>query len=87
MTDRPVSDVSRALKDFRVARIHQALYSLEFFPLPSEIEALLLEMRLIRKFHPPINIQTEIHEREHSNAREGNLVVLVPEPESGKAEI
>jgi GIY-YIG catalytic domain len=76
----------RALKDPRVARIHQALHSLEFFSTPSEIEALLLEMRLIRKFHPPINIQTEVHERAHRDAREGNLVVLVPEPESGKAE-
>ena len=53
----------RALKDSRVARIHQGLHSLEFFSTPSEIEALLLEMRLIREFHPSINIQTEVHER------------------------
>jgi GIY-YIG catalytic domain len=77
---------SRALKDSRVARIHQALHSLELFSTPSEIEALLLEMRLIRKFHPSINIQTEVHARGRSYGREDNLVVLVPEPESGKAE-
>jgi GIY-YIG catalytic domain len=76
----------RALKDSRVARIHQGLHSLEFFSTPSEIEALLLEMRLIREFHPSINIQTEVHERLHRYWREDNLVVLVPEPESGKAE-
>jgi hypothetical protein len=74
----------RALKDFRLTRILRGLYSLEFFPLPSEIEALLLEMRLIREFHPSINIQTEVHER--LQGREDSLVVLVPQPGSRKAE-
>jgi hypothetical protein len=76
----------RALKDSRVARIHEGLYSLEFFPLASEIEALLLEMHLIRKFHPSINIQTEVHGGGKTYGREDNLVVLVPQPESRKTE-
>ena len=76
----------RALKDSRVARIHQGLHSLEFFSTPSEIEALLLEMRLIREFHPSINIQTEVHERLRKYGRKDNLVVLVPQPGRGKAQ-
>lgn len=69
---------SRALKDPKIARIHNQLYSLEYLTCATEIEALLLEMRMIRDFRPPINLQTEIHEQPSRYGRKCNLLLLVP---------
>ena len=76
----------RALRDAKVARIHQRLHSLEFVSTPSEIEALLLEMRLIRDLQPAINTQASVHERSPGYGRNDNLLVVVPERETGKAQ-
>jgi hypothetical protein len=69
----------RALKTAKIARIHHRLYSLDFVPAISELEALLLEMRLIRDFRPEINRQEEVHEKQAEYAREFNLIILVPD--------
>ncbi len=68
----------RALEDAKVARIHSQLYSLEFQTCATEVEALLLEMRMIRDFHPAINLQTEVHEQPGRYGRGRNLLLLVP---------
>ena len=70
---------SRALRDPKVARIHEQLYGLEFTVTDSEVEALVLEMKLIRDLQPPINLQAEVHENPTTYGRELNLVVLVPD--------
>jgi hypothetical protein len=74
----------RALEDAKVARIHNQLYSLEFQTCETEVEALLLEMRMIRDFHPAINLQTEIHEHPGWYGRGCNLLLLVPIGEAAK---
>lgn len=67
-----------ALNDAKVARIHSQLYSLEHLTCATEVEALLLEMRMIRDFRPCINLQSEIHERPSRYGRGYNLLLLVP---------
>jgi hypothetical protein len=68
----------QALKDAKVSRIHSQLYSLQFLSCATEIEALLLEMRMIRDFRPPINLQAEIHEQPARYGHACNLLLLVP---------
>lgn len=77
----------RALKDARVAKLHRLLHSLEFVTADSEVEALLLEMRMIHDFQPPLNLQTEVHEQLSSYGRPHNLVILVGDKEGEKAQV
>jgi hypothetical protein len=74
----------RSLEDVKVARIHSQLYSLEFQTCATEVEALLLEMRMIRDFHPAINLQTEVHEQPGRYGRGCNLLLLVPAGDAAK---
>jgi hypothetical protein len=69
---------ARAMNDPKVARIHGHLYSLEILTCTTEVDALLLEMRMIRDFRPSINLQEEIHERPSRYGRELDLLLLVP---------
>ncbi|NWG14095.1 MAG: nucleotide excision repair endonuclease [Acidobacteria bacterium] len=75
-----------SLEDPKVRRIHEQLHSLEVVPTPNEIEALLLETRLIRDFRPNINLQEEVHETPESYAREWNCVLLVPRSDARRAD-
>jgi hypothetical protein len=68
----------RALKDAKAVRIHSHLHSIEVLTCATEIEALLLEMRMIRDFRPTINLQVEIHERKGRYGTKANLLLLVP---------
>jgi hypothetical protein len=72
--------VPRALRDPKVVKIHQQLHSLEFVTTRSEVEALVLEMRMIRDFKPAINLQAEVHESTGVYGAERNLILLIPEP-------
>ena len=78
---------SRALKDPKVARIHEQLHSVEVVATKSEVEALLMEMRLIRDFRPAINLQTEVHEQPGTYGKERNLLLLVPHEKQERAEV
>jgi hypothetical protein len=73
-----------ALKDAKVARIHSQLYSLQFLTCANEVEALLLEMRMIRDFRPLINLQAEIHEQPARYGHACNLLLLVPSGRSAE---
>jgi hypothetical protein len=75
----------RALRDAKVARIHHQLHSLEILTCATEVEALLLEMRMIRDFRPSVNLQAEVHERPGRYGKVPNLILLAPV--EGKAEI
>jgi hypothetical protein len=76
--------VPRALEDAKVARIHSQLHSVEFQACATEVEALLLEMRMIRDFHPAINLQTEVHEQPGRYGRGRNLLLLAPAGDAAK---
>lgn len=78
---------SRALKDAKTARILEQLHSIEVVATKSEVEALLMEMRLIRDFRPPINLQAEVHEQSGTYGKERNLLLLVPQEGEEKAEV
>jgi hypothetical protein len=67
-----------ALRDPKVRRIHEQLHAFEVIATSNEVEALLLEMRLIRDFRPPINLQEEVHEQPGAYGRKWNCVLLVP---------
>ncbi len=67
---------SRALKDPRTAKMHEQIHSLEAIPTASELDALLLETRMIRDFRPPVNLQLEIHEQQAGYGKGRNLILL-----------
>ncbi len=73
---------SRALEDPKTARIHEQLYSLETVETPSELDALMLEMRMIRRYRPPVNLQMQVHERPARYGIGLNLVLLAARPEA-----
>lgn len=76
-----------ALRQPKITRIHERLQSIEVQQTGNEVEALLLEMRLIKHFRPVINLQTEIHHR-RANRHEGrNLLLFVADVESRKVRI
>jgi hypothetical protein len=77
----------QALKEPKVARIHEQIHSIEVVATRSEVEALLTEMGLIRDFRPPINLQAEVHERPDTYGKERNLLLLVPHEKRKKAEV
>jgi hypothetical protein len=68
----------RSLRTAKVARIHGQLYSLEFLTCATEVEALLLEVRMIRDFRPVVNLQVEIHEQPARYGSAHNLLLLIP---------
>lgn len=71
----------KALLDPKVSRIHQHLYRIDALPAANQIEALVLEMQFIRDFRPPVNLQSEIHERPQAYGRIPNAIFLVPSGE------
>jgi predicted GIY-YIG superfamily endonuclease len=76
-----------ALRDPKVKRIHEQLHTFEFIATANEVEALLLEMRMIRDFRPPINLQEEIHEQPEAYGRIWNCLLLVPNPDGVRADL
>jgi len=78
---------SAALEDPKTARIHEQLFSLETVGTPSELDALMLETRMIRRHRPPVNLQIEVHERPAGYGKGLNLVFLAARPEDGKVRL
>jgi predicted GIY-YIG superfamily endonuclease len=76
-----------ALRDPKVRRIHEQLHTFEMVVTANEVEALLLEMRMIRDFRPPINLQEEIHEQPEAYGRKWNCLLLVPDPNQVTADV
>jgi hypothetical protein len=72
---------TRSLHHPKIARIHEKLRSIEILPTDNEIEALLLEMELIKTFRPAINLQTEIHEGRAGRHEGRNLLLFVVDAE------
>ncbi len=76
-----------SLHDPKVRRIHEQLHSLEAIPTANEVEALLMETRLIRDFQPHINLQEEVHETPESYGRKWNCVLLVPRSDTRRTDV
>lgn len=74
-----------ALESAKNRKLLEQLHSVDVVPAESEIEALLTEMRLIRRYRPLLNIQSDVHDGCEGFGRERNLVLLVPQPEGTKA--
>ncbi len=77
----------RALSQPKIARIHERLHSIEILKTDNEVEALLMEMRMIKDFRPPINLQTEVHEPQEARHEGRNLLFLVADAERKRANI
>jgi predicted GIY-YIG superfamily endonuclease len=71
----------RAIRQPKIARIHEQLRSIEVLRTDNEIEALLMEMHLIKDLRPAINLQTEIHERQAGRHEGRNLLLFVVDTE------
>ncbi len=67
--------LSSGLESAKTRRIHEQLHSIEVRPAANEVEALLLEMRLIRKLRPAVNLQTKIHVRPNRHGRKNLLLI------------
>lgn len=76
-----------SLRDPKVRRIHEQLHTFECVDTANEVEALLLEMRMIRDFRPPINLQEQVHEQPEAYGRKWNCVLLVPNPDEATADL
>ncbi len=70
--------VSSQLWDEKLRHIHQRLYSLDFQPLGSELEAFLEEARAIEKWRPEVNFQLEVRERQAEYYRDSDLILVLP---------
>jgi hypothetical protein len=77
----------RALCHPKIARIYKQLHSIEIRRTANEIEALLLEMRLIKDLCPAINMQTEIHQRQAGSHEGLNILLFVLEGGQKRAKI
>lgn len=64
--------------DDKLARIRRQIRSLEIQNTGSELEALLLEQKLIREFHPPINSLFEIHHRHFRQKNRYSQILVLP---------
>ncbi len=71
----------RALSHPKISRIHEQLHSIEVHRTENEIEALLIEMHMIREFRPAVNLQTEIHRRLADRHQGRNLLLFVVDAE------
>ena len=77
----------RALNQPKIAKIHARLHSIEILRTDNEVEALLMEMRMIKDFRPPINLQTEVHDLQDARHEGRNLLLFVADPEQKGANI
>ena len=71
----------RALSEPKIAKIHAHLHSIEILRTDNEVEALLMEMRMIKDFRPPINLQTEVHDPQDARHAGRNFLLFVADAE------
>ncbi|HFE53368.1 MAG TPA: nucleotide excision repair endonuclease [Bacteroidetes bacterium] len=71
----------------RDRRIVREIVDFEVIELGSELEALLVEQRLIGLYRPRLNTQTEVHPRSHWERVRGNYALVLPSAAPGHAEV
>jgi hypothetical protein len=77
----------RSLRDPKTGALRAALHSLEILPAASEVDALLMEMGLIRDLRPQINRQADVHEGPESYGKQNRLLLLVPNVTLDRAKV
>jgi hypothetical protein len=77
----------RSERPEKTRRILERIWSVEVERVGSELEALILESRLIRRCQPEFNTQVAVHDRSARDAVEQNFVLVLPSSESGCAEL
>jgi hypothetical protein len=68
----------------KLTRLRAEAVSFTVHPCGSELESLLYEHRLILKYSPPLNTQTEVNERKGVYQPIDDCVVLLPHADQGK---
>ncbi|MDZ7392472.1 MAG: nucleotide excision repair endonuclease [candidate division KSB1 bacterium] len=74
-------------EETKVALLHRHLYDIRIEPVGSELEALLLEHRLIRQYDPPVNRQVAVHPRTVRSSTRSNCIVVMPSVAPGAVEL
>ena len=64
--------------DEKLQRIRKDVVDIEVIEVGSEIEALLLENKLIKKYNPPINSQMQVHSRNFLERQRFSQIILLP---------
>jgi len=77
MEDRPA----------KISRILDRLYDLRCVPVGSDLEAILVEARMIRTEEPEVNVQRKVHPRPGKRRGERNMIVVCPSAEVKHAEV
>jgi len=83
---RSYFQASRA-EDAKTALLHRHLHDIQIKEVGSELEALLLEHRLIAEHDPPVNRQAEVHPRQVRARTRGNRILVLPSAEAGAVEL
>jgi hypothetical protein len=71
----------------RDRNILDAISDFEVIPLGSELEALLVEYRLIQLHRPRLNRQTDVQLRDHWRRVRGDYAIVLPSVQPGHAEV
>lgn len=69
---------NREQQEEKLQRLWNELSDVKVLELGSELEALLEEQKLIRKYQPEINLQMEVHISSAKNLQQKNLIILLP---------
>jgi len=77
----------RALSHPKIAKIYAHLRSIEILKTDNEVEALLMEMRVIKDFRPPINLQTDVHGPQGARHEGRNFLVLAVDAQGKRVNI
>lgn len=62
----------------KIANLLNTIYTVEYEITGSELAAMLLEYQLIKQYHPPFNLQIEVHERDARYGSLKNFVLILP---------
>jgi hypothetical protein len=71
----------------KTLKILDRIWTVEVEVVGSELEALILEARMIQATQPEFNKQMEVHERDHLDSRTAPFLILLPSSISDCAEI
>jgi hypothetical protein len=77
----------RSKRTDKTLRILDRIWTVEVEVVGSELEALILEARIIQAMQPEFNKQTEVHERDHLSSRTAPFLVLLPSADPDCIEI
>ncbi len=77
----------RSEREEKTLKILDRIWTVEIEKVGSDLEALMLEARLIQATRPEFNTQQAIHERSASITKRGPFVVILPSSDSGSVEL